>query len=118
MLQLHVATWALSLILFVITYFLYKRGIPKASNIAHMILRVIYILVIASGVILIVKWVTTPGVVNPGPIYVKAILGLIVVSLMEMIIIRTQRRDSKIRYWVLFFLSILLVFYYGYFIIY
>ncbi|MGG1571842.1 DUF1516 family protein [Fictibacillus sp. NRS-1165] len=113
MLHLHVFSWSIALVLFFVTYSLYTRKNKKISKILHIILRLLYIVTFFTGVSLIYLWIKA-GAVNLGPLIVKAVLGLAVIGLMEVMLNSIKRNEPKKTRWITFILALALVFYYGY----
>ncbi|KSU84797.1 DUF1516 family protein [Fictibacillus enclensis] len=113
MLHFHVFSWAAALVLFFLTYTLYKRKNKKISRILHMILRLLYITTIFSGGMLIYQWIQA-GAVNMGPLIIKGILGLAVIGLFEVMLLGAKRNEDKKSRWITLILALALVFYYGY----
>jgi uncharacterized membrane protein SirB2 len=114
MIHAHVTSWFLALVLFFIAYMLYKKDAEKKAKILHMITRVLYLAILATGGHIFAGYLMDPGITNNGPIIVKGILGLAVIALMEIILIKRKRGEVRPLQWVLFFIALLLVFYYGY----
>ncbi|WP_042356513.1 YisL family protein [Bacillus rubiinfantis] len=105
----HVTAWALALILFIVALFLHSKGKAKGAKIVQMILRVLYLLIIATGVGLLFM------VSNITVMYIlKAVVGLWIIGLFEMILSRVanQRRTSV--FWLQFIIAWALVLYLGF----
>ncbi|UZJ77446.1 DUF1516 family protein [Fictibacillus sp. KU28468] len=113
MLHMHVFSWGMALILFFVTYSLYKIKNKKISKILHMILRLLYVTTIFSGAALIYLWIQASAV-NIGPLIVKGVLGLAVIGQMELMLYGEKRNELKKTRWITFVLALALVFYYGY----
>ncbi|MFC7371739.1 YisL family protein [Fictibacillus iocasae] len=109
----HVTSWFLAVVLFVIAYMLYKKGDQKKSKIFHMIARLMYLLIIATGGKMLFDYLTDPTIVNRGPLIIKMILGLSVIGLMEIILVQKKRGVTKLRNWAFFWITFLLTLYYG-----
>ncbi|GGB59171.1 YisL family protein [Fictibacillus barbaricus] len=114
MIHAHVTSWFLGLVLFFVTYMLYKKNAEKKSKIFHMILRVLYLAILATGGHLLAGYLTDPGIVNKGPIIIKGTLGIIMIGLMEIILVQKKRGEGRLLNWVFFWVSLLLVLFYGY----
>jgi hypothetical protein len=106
--QIHVATWSIALLLFIVSFVLLKMGQMKGQKITHMILRVFYILVAGTGIGLVVSYNFI------GDALIKGILALILLVLMEMILIKGRDRERTGLFWALFIIDLIFVFYYGY----
>lgn len=116
MIHVHVTSWFLALILFFVTYMLYKKC-RKKSKIFHMILRVLYLAVLATGGHILASYLTDPGIVNKGPLIIKGTLGLVLIGLMEIILVQRKRGEGRMLNWVFFWVSLILVLFYGYAVI-
>jgi peptidoglycan/LPS O-acetylase OafA/YrhL len=112
MLHMHVSSWTIGIILFIVTYFLIKKGKAKPQKITHMILRLFYILIIVTGVTIVSLVTAEWGF--PSEYVVKTILGLLVIGMMEMILVKAKKGIKSTLYWLLLVLSLILVFFYGY----
>lgn len=80
--HLHITTWVLALILFVVALAIAK---PK---VVHMILRLDYLLIIATGVALFIKGMDF----GEGMLYgMKFLAGILVIGMMEMTLVKKQK---------------------------
>lgn len=105
----HVTAWVLALILFIVAIFLLKGGKEKGAKIVRMILRVLYLLIIATGVGLIFM------LSNIDLLYIlKAVVGLWVIGLFEMILSKTAQNRKTSVLWIQFAIAFLLVLYLGF----
>lgn len=105
----HVTAWAIALILFIIALFLHKGGKAKGFKIMQMILRVLYLVIIATGVGLLFS-VTKIDVWY----ILKAVAGLWVIGLFEMILGRVEKNQRTSIFWIQFVVAWLLVLYLGF----
>ncbi|WEG11957.1 DUF1516 family protein [Pullulanibacillus sp. KACC 23026] len=105
-LQAHVGFWTLALVLFVISLFL--RG--TALKVFHMILRLMYVLIIITGLYLLFHVFSLYGIW----VIIKMICGLGVIVTMEMLLVRRKKQASTGVIWVLLIIFLALVFYIGY----
>ena len=105
----HITTWVIGLILFVVALSLHKSGKKKAMKIVQMILRVFYLLIIATGAILFAKF--SSG--DPALYGIKFLGGLIVIAMMEMVLVRTSRGKSTGIFWTILVISFAITFYLG-----
>jgi|APAga8741243855_1050100.scaffolds.fasta_scaffold12157_2 hypothetical protein len=104
----HITAWLLALILFIVALFLHKGGKEKGAKIVHMILRVLYLLIIATGVGLLFS------VFKIDVWYVlKAVVGLWVIGLFEMILSRVANKRRTSVFWIQFVIAWVLVLYLG-----
>ena len=104
----HVTAWVLALILFVVALFLHKSGKEKGFKIVQMILRVLYLVIIATGVGLLFS------VYKIDVWYIlKAVVGLWVIGLFEMILSRVANNRRTSTFWIQFVVAFVLVLYLG-----
>ncbi|MGG3471119.1 YisL family protein [Neobacillus pocheonensis] len=105
----HITAWVLALILFFVALSLHKSGKAKGVKILQMILRVLYLLIIASGVGLLFM------VYRIDVWYIlKAIVGLWIIGLFEMILSRVVNNRNTSVFWIQFVVAWLLVLYLGF----
>jgi hypothetical protein len=101
----HITAWVLALVLFFVANSLHKSGKAKAAKIVHMILRVLYIIVFATGGML----VSTMFSVQPGEYIAKVLVGLWVIAAMEMVLVRTVKGKATKSPWIQFYIALVLV---------
>ncbi|MDM5297455.1 YisL family protein [Bacillus pumilus] len=90
--HLHITVWVLGIILFFVAFALAGKH-DKGAKIVHMIVRLLYLLIIATGVELYVR----TGMNIPsfqGEYFGKMILGILVIGLMEMVLVRKKKGKS------------------------
>ncbi|GIN74066.1 UPF0344 protein YisL [Bacillus sp. J14TS2] len=105
----HITTWVIAIILFIVAVALHKSGKEKAMTIVQMILRVFYLLIITTGVLLFSKWSS----VDPALYGVKFLFGIIVIGMMEMVLIRTKRGKNTGMFWAILIIAFIVTFYLG-----
>jgi len=105
----HITTWAIAIILFIVAVFLHKAGNKKATNIVQMILRVFYLLIIATGVTLFAKHSSF----NPALYGIKFLFGLVVIAMMEMVLIRLKLGKKTGLFWSILIIAFIITFYLG-----
>ncbi|MGE6630922.1 YisL family protein [Bacillus sp. NPDC077027] len=90
--HLHITAWVLGLILFFVALALTGKN-EKGAKIVHMIVRLFYLLIIATGAELYVRTgMKIPGF--QGEYMGKMLLGIIVIGLMEMVLVRKKKGKS------------------------
>jgi hypothetical protein len=110
----HITAWLLALILFFVAINLNKRGKTKGVKIIQMILRVLYLLIIATGVGLLVVALQF-AVYKMEVLYIlKAVVGLWLIGLFEMILSRIINKRKTSIFWIQFAVAWLLVLYLGF----
>lgn len=85
MTHMHLTAWVLAVILLIVATVQLKKGNQKAYKTTHMILRIDYLLIIASGIDMIARTKLT------GDYAGKAILGVIVIGLTEMLLVKMNK---------------------------
>lgn len=102
----HLTSLVLSLILFIIIVFMQNSG--KKIKVMHMVLRASYILVLATGCMLFFS------VYSISFSYIlKALFGIVMIGLFEMVIVRGGKGKSTSLLWILFVVVLAVLFYLG-----
>jgi hypothetical protein len=105
----HITAWLLALILFFVAISLNKNGKAKGVKVIQMILRVLFLLIIATGVGLLFS------VYKIDVWYIlKAVVGLWIIGLFEMILSRIINKRRTSTFWIQFVVAWLLVLYLGF----
>jgi hypothetical protein len=109
MVHAHMTTWFLAIILFFVALGLHKSGKEKGFKVLKMILRVLYILILGTGLGLIFS------LANISFLYiVKVAVGLWVIAMIEIILGRTAKGAPTKVLWIQFIVALLLVLYLGF----
>lgn len=103
----HITAWVIALILVFVTYALYAVKNERGAKIAHMVLRLFYILVILTGAEILFRFAAWTNVYT-GEYIGKTVLGLVTVGLMEMLLIRKRKGKPIIGIWIGFIIVLLL----------
>nr|WP_040227782.1 YisL family protein [Bhargavaea cecembensis] len=106
--HLHIFTWVVGIILFVIAAVMAKGS--KGRKIAHMILRLFYILIIITGAFLFFKWSSSDAMLYG----IKFLMGIVTIGLMEMTLIRQNKNKPATVMVVLFIISLLVTMFLGF----
>jgi hypothetical protein len=105
----HITAWVLALILFFVALSLIKSGKAKGARIVQMILRVLYLLILATGIGLLFT------VYKIDVWYIlKSVVGLWIIALFEMILGRVANNRNTSVFWIQFAVAWLLVLYLGF----
>ncbi|WP_163972007.1 YisL family protein [Oceanobacillus halotolerans] len=96
MTHMHITSWALALILFIIGLVMYKQGNNKPAKIIHMVLRLIYLLILYTGGDLIANYFG--GSDYMAEAIVKGLAGVWVIAAIEMILVKTKK-DKPVKSW-------------------
>lgn len=103
----HLTSLVLSLVFLIVIVVLQSRG--KNIKIWHMVLRATYILDIVTGCILFFAAYSIPL-----SYYFKAILGIVMIGLFEMVIVRKQKGKRTDFLWIAFSIAIVILFVLGF----
>ncbi|MBO9128694.1 YisL family protein [Bacillus sp. 165] len=111
MIHAHITAWLIGIILFFVAVSMYKNGNSKAK-IVHMVLRLFFILIVLSGVMLYMSLELTSSMhMWYG---MKALAGILIIGFMEMVLVRTKKEKNTKVSWFLFFVALVAVFYLGF----
>lgn len=103
MAHLHITAWVLAIILLFVVVNLYRKGNDRTGKIIHMILRLDYIVVLFSGIMLLFSYDTFGSYL--GEIIIKVIAGLWTIVAIEMITVRAQKGEPNKGWWVQFVIA-------------
>lgn len=108
MINEHVLSWVIAFGLFFVAVGLHKAGKHKSLKIVQMVLRLVYILIVVSGVMIFLS------LDSISILYIlKAAVGIWVISVLELILVRMAKEQSTGLYWVQFAISLAVVLYLG-----
>lgn len=103
MVHMHITAWVIGLILLFVASSMYKSGKEKPATIVHMILRVFYLLIIASGIMIVVSLTKISGE------YIgKIVLGILTVGMMEMVLVKMKKGQPAKTFWIIFIIVFIL----------
>lgn len=107
--HLHITTWVIAIILFFVAVLL-KDG-TKGQKITHMVLRLFYVLIMATGFALFVEGMNF----DLGMLYgVKFLGGLFIIGMMEMILTRMKKQKPTTIFWILLFVFLFITMFLGF----
>lgn len=90
--QSHAGSWFFTLLFFTVSYIALNKEKMKLQKITHMILRLFFVIMLISGIGMLVGF-------NFALTYVvKGILALALIAFMEMILVRTKKRECNKRF--------------------
>lgn len=108
----HAGSWAILVLLFIVSFILLKAEKPTGQKVTHMILRLFFVIMVGSGIGMLFM----QGF--PLVYVVKGILALWLIYVMEAILARTPPRASKGTktgvYWVQLVIALVFVVWLGY----
>lgn len=109
MIHMHVTSWFIGIILFIVAVYLQKAGKAKAQKITQMVLRLFYLLILATGVHLVAAvWKFSALAI------VKGLIGLWLIFVMEYILTRMKKGEATKVFWIQFVVALILVLVMGY----
>lgn len=104
--QSHAGSWAILVLLLVISFFAYKQ------NISLMIQRLFYLIMLISGFGMIILQFTMGAF--PFLYIIKGIIAIALIGVMETIVGRRKRSEPTATRWVVFGILLLIVLLIGY----
>jgi hypothetical protein len=110
----HITAWLLALILFLVALSLNKKGKTKGVKVIQMILRVLYLLIIATGVYLLRIGLHSPALKLEVFYILKAVCGIWLIGLFEIILSRVINKRRTSTFWIQFVVAWLLVLFLGF----
>lgn len=104
MAHLHITAWALAIILLFVVSYLYKQDDSKVAKILHMILRLDYLLILFSGLMLFFSYSDKMN----GELIVKVIAGIWTIVAMELITVKANKNQPSKGAWIQFVIAALI----------
>lgn len=99
MIHLHLTALIIAVILFIAVFAMYKKDNTKENKTAfilHMVLRLFYVIILVSGLIVYISNMEGISNANDHMRYgIKALLGLLSIGLMEVSIVRLKKQSAK-----------------------
>lgn len=111
MIHAHVTSWGIAILLFIISFYMGRKGNEKFQKIAHMSLRLFYLFILATGGYLTFVYQFT------GIVMIKSIVGLVVIMAMELVLVSMKNGKSVKGSFTLLVVALILVLYLGYVVI-
>lgn len=103
--HLHITSWVLAVILFLIVIMFMNKGKAKPAKIVQMVLRLDYLLILYSGGSLLANYFNGEMLIEA---IIKGLAGLWVIAMMEMIVIRRKKGKPVLGFWVQFGIAVLI----------
>ncbi|RXT06592.1 DUF1516 family protein [Ammoniphilus sp. CFH 90114] len=92
----HASSWALTILFFAISYIMLRQDKTKIQKVTHMILRLFSLIMLVTGVGLLIGYSFALTFV------IKGILAFVLISLMEMILVRGKKGKETKPLWMPF----------------
>lgn len=105
----HITSWVIGLILFVVALALHNGGNAKGRKIVQMVLRIFYVLILITGILLFSKHQSY----SPALYGLKFLGGVIVIAMMEMILVRLSKGKGTGLFWAIFIIALIVTFILG-----
>ncbi|MEW9674994.1 YisL family protein [Lentibacillus sp. L22] len=109
--HLHVTSWILAFILFIVVLILNKQGKAKGAKIVQMILRLDFLLILYSGGTLLAYYFGTPQI---GEAIFKGLAGIWAIFALEMISTKSGQGEPTKSFWIQLIIAVLLTFILGF----
>lgn len=103
--HLHITSWVLAFILFIVVLILNKKGKAKGAKIVQMILRLDYLLILYSGGELLAYYFNTNMV---GEAIFKGLAGIWAIFALEMISLKSGRKEPTKSWWIQLIIAVVL----------
>ncbi len=109
MTHLHITTWAIGIILFVVVLaFMRNEEKAKVAKITHMVLRLFYVLILLTGLDLFFRFYLDAPWSEISEALVKSLAGVWVIASMEMTLVRGKKGKSTFGGWVQLVIALIL----------
>ncbi|RLL45044.1 DUF1516 family protein [Oceanobacillus piezotolerans] len=107
--HMHITSWVLGFILFIIAYMLIKQGKQKQAKIVHMILRLDYLFILYTGGTLTANYIVNAQMPMLAEAITKALAGIWLIAAMEIILVKINKGKSAKSGWIQFIIALILV---------
>ncbi|WP_432774879.1 YisL family protein [Brevibacillus gelatini] len=109
LLESHVGSWEVAIVLLIVAYFLYRAGKEKAGKIVHMLLRLMMVIILVSG-----AWMLFTVHASEVYYYVKGLIAIVAFSLIEMSLGRAKRQEASMGFFIGCLVALVVVIMLGY----
>jgi uncharacterized membrane protein SirB2 len=105
----HVGAWEVAFVLLIVGYILYRVNKHTIAKVLHMILRLMAVIIVGSGVWMLFQF-------HAGDVlyYVKGLLGIATIGLMEMALVRGSKNTPSVGFFAGALVLLVLVILIGY----
>ncbi|WP_087973328.1 DUF1516 family protein [Oceanobacillus rekensis] len=115
MTHMHITSWVLGIILFILVIAMVDRDNAKPAKILHMILRLVYLFMLYTGGVLLWNYITNSGMPILAEAITKGVAGIWLIAAMEMILVKKSKRKSAKSPWIQFWIAFIIVLILGFF---
>lgn len=102
--HMHITSWVIALILIILITLFYKQKNDKLGKILQMILRLDFLFILFTGIMLLTEYFRMP-IGQTGELIVKVFAGLWAIVAMEMIGGKMSKHQSSKGWWVHFIIA-------------
>ncbi|MFP3322316.1 YisL family protein [Planococcus sp. SIMBA_160] len=106
--HLHITMWVVGIVLFLVAAFMHRDS--KGRKIVHMITRLVYVLIIITGLTLFVEYSSSDAMLYG----LKFLFGLLTIGMMEMVLVRGKKQKPVTLFWALFAVFLLVTLFLGF----
>lgn len=106
--HLHITTWVVGIVLFLVAAFMHRDS--KGRKIVHMITRLLYVLIIITGLTLFIENSSYDAMLYG----LKFLFGLLTIGMMEMVLVRGKKQKPVTLFWALFAVFLLVTLFLGF----
>lgn len=106
--HLHITMWVVGIVLFLVAAFMHR--VSKGRKIVHMITRLIYVLIIITGLTLFIEHSSYDAMLYG----LKFLFGLLTIGMMEMVLVRGKKQKPVTLFWALFAVFLLVTLFLGF----
>lgn len=100
--------WVVGIVLFLVAAFMHRDS--KGRKIVHMITRLIYVLIIITGLTLFIEHSSYDAMLYG----LKFLFGLLTIGMMEMVLVRGKKQKPVTLFWALFAVFLLVTLFLGF----
>ncbi|MGM0897762.1 MAG: YisL family protein [Bacillota bacterium] len=106
--HLHITVWVVGVVLFLVAAFMHRDS--KGRKIVHMITRLVYVLIIITGLTLFIEHSSFDAMLYG----LKFLFGLLTIGMMEMVLVRGKKQKPVTLFWALFAVFLLVTLFLGF----
>ncbi|WP_085992762.1 DUF1516 family protein [Oceanobacillus senegalensis] len=109
MTHMHITSWVLGFILFIVVIALQNQGKAKPAKIVQMILRLDYLFILYTGGDLLGGYFASIQMPLFAEAITKAIAGIWLIAVMEMILVKKAKAKPAKAGWIQFVIALIIV---------
>lgn len=101
-LSIHASSWAVLVVLLIVTAILYSNNKIKVGTITHMILRLMYIIMLVTGIGMLSLAIKNSGMTSFTWTFLgKAVLAILMIGVTEMLLVRIKKQKTSMKMWII-----------------